>query len=65
MLKMDRAGIAVAEYWTELPPKAVFEQKIKEIMQEAQERLERRKALPSARQKQIEYYIEQKDEDEE
>ena len=65
MLKMDRAGIAVAEYWTELPPKAVFEQKIKEIMQEAQERLERRKALPSITQKQIEYYIEQKDEDEE
>jgi hypothetical protein len=23
MLKMDRVGIAVAEYWTELPPKAV------------------------------------------
>ena len=48
---MDRAGIAVAEYWTELPPKAVFEQKIKEIMQEAQGRLERRKALPSTTQK--------------
>ena len=65
MLKMDRAGIAVAEYWTELPPKAVFEQKIKEIMEEAQERLERRKALPSTTQKQIEYYIEQNDEDKE
>jgi len=24
MLKMDRAGIVVAEYWTELPPKAVL-----------------------------------------
>jgi len=65
MLKMDKAGIAVAEYWTELPPKAVFEQKIKEFMQEAQERLERRKALPSGKQKQIEYFMEPKDEDEE
>jgi predicted nuclease of restriction endonuclease-like (RecB) superfamily len=62
MLKMDRAGIVVAEYWTELPPKAVFEQRIKEIMQEAQERLERRKALPSADQKQIEYFLNIKDE---
>jgi hypothetical protein len=65
MLKMDRAGIAVAEYWTELPPKAVFEQKIREIMQEAQERIQRRKALPAAKQKSIDYFIEQKDEDEE
>ena len=63
MLKMDRAGIVVAEYWTELPPKAVFEQRIKEIMQEAQERLERRKALPSATQKRIEYFIDVKDEE--
>ena len=65
MLKMDRAGIAVAEYWTELPTKAVFEQKIKEIMEEAQERLQRRKVLPAARQKQIDYFIDQKEEDEE
>ena len=65
MLKMDRAGIAVAEYWTELPPKAVFEQKIKEIMQEAQERIDRRKALPSPGQKRFEYFLEEKDEDEE
>ena len=64
MLKMDRAGIAVAEYWTELPPKAVFEQKIKEIMEEAQERLERRKALPVMGEKQIEYFLDDKDEDE-
>jgi len=65
MLKMDKAGIAVAEYWTELPSKDVFEQKIKEIIQEAQERIDRRKVLPSANQKHIEYFIEQKDEDEE
>jgi len=65
MLKMDRAGIAVAEYWTELPPKAIFEQKIKDIMQEAQERIERRKALPPTKHKSIDYFIDQKDEDEE
>jgi predicted nuclease of restriction endonuclease-like (RecB) superfamily len=65
MLKMDRAGIAVTEYWTELPTKAVFEQKIKEIMQEAQERMERRKALPLAIEKKIDYFVEQKDENEE
>jgi predicted nuclease of restriction endonuclease-like (RecB) superfamily len=66
MLKMDRAGIAVAEYWTELPPKAVFEQKIKEIMEEARERLERRKRLPKSDvQRQINYFYEGKDEDDE
>jgi len=63
MLKMDRAGIAVAEYWTELPPKAVFEQKIKEIMAEAQERLERRKLLPIGGQKQLNYFFDRKDDD--
>jgi len=63
MLKMDRAGIAVAEYWTELPPKAVFEQKIKEIMEEAQERLERRKVLPSGGQKQLDYFYDVKDDE--
>jgi len=65
LMEMDQAGIAVAEYWTELPPKAVFEQKIKEIMEEAQERLERRKSLPVPRQKQIEYFLDVKDDEEE
>jgi len=65
MLKMDRAGIAVAEYWTELPPKAVFEQKIKEIMLEAQERMERRRAMPAVIDKKFDFFIDQKDEDEE
>ena len=64
MLKMDRAGIAVAEYWTELPPKAIFEQKIKEIMEEAQERLQRRKSLPNGDQKQLGYFWDEKDEEE-
>lgn len=62
MLKMDRAGIAVAEYWTTLPPKAEFEQKIKEIMEEAQERLQRRKMLPTRDVKrEIDYFYEKKD----
>lgn len=62
---MDRSGIAVAEYWTELPPKAVFEQKIKEIMEEAQERLERRKLLPVRGQKKLDYFYDEKDDEEE
>jgi predicted nuclease of restriction endonuclease-like (RecB) superfamily len=66
LLEMDKAGIAVAEYWTHLPPKAEFEAKIKAIMIEAKERLERRKSLPSSEiQKEIDYFIEPKgDEDE-
>jgi predicted nuclease of restriction endonuclease-like (RecB) superfamily len=66
MLEMDKAGIAVAEYWTTLPPKAVFEDKVRSILAEAQERLERRKQLPSGSSpKQIDYFYEPKgDEDE-
>lgn len=45
LMEMDKAGIAVAEYWTALPPKAEFERKIKEIYAETQERIERRKML--------------------
>jgi predicted nuclease of restriction endonuclease-like (RecB) superfamily len=43
LLKLDRDGIMVAEYWTELPPKAEFERKIHVILEEAKERMERRK----------------------
>jgi predicted nuclease of restriction endonuclease-like (RecB) superfamily len=66
MLELDKAGIAVSEYWTHLPPKAEFERKIKEIMIEAKERLVRRKSLPQGDvQKQIDYFLELKgDEDE-
>jgi predicted nuclease of restriction endonuclease-like (RecB) superfamily len=66
LLEMDKAGIAVAEYWTHLPPKVEFEAKIKEIMIEAKERLERRKSLPSGDvRRDIDYFIEPKgDEDE-
>ena len=42
LLKLDRDGILVAEYWTTLPPKAEFEQKIKIILNETRERLEQR-----------------------
>lgn len=66
LLEMDKSGIAVAEFWTQMPPKAEFERKIKEIMQEAKERLERRKTLPLTNvRKQIDYFYEQKDDDEE
>jgi hypothetical protein len=65
LLEMDKAGIAVAEYWTHLPPKADFERKIKEILHEARERLARRKSLPSGEsKKQIDYFWELKDDDE-
>jgi predicted nuclease of restriction endonuclease-like (RecB) superfamily len=64
LLELDKEGIAVAEYWTELPPKKEFERKISEILQEAQERLNRRKSLvDSGIQRQIDYFIESKDDD--
>jgi hypothetical protein len=66
MLELDKAGIAVAEYWTHIPPRDEFERKIKEIMVEAKERLARRKLFPQGGvQKQIDYFFEIKgDEDE-
>ncbi|GHU41990.1 DUF1016 domain-containing protein [Spirochaetia bacterium] len=45
LLEMDKAGIAVAEFWTNLPPKAEFEKLLKNILEEANERIERRKYL--------------------
>ena len=47
LLKLDRDGIVVAEYWTALPPKKEFEVKIRALLVEARERLERRKLLLS------------------
>jgi predicted nuclease of restriction endonuclease-like (RecB) superfamily len=38
LLEMHKDGIMVAEYWTELPPKKEFEQKIHALLLEAQER---------------------------
>jgi predicted nuclease of restriction endonuclease-like (RecB) superfamily len=62
LLEMDKAGITVSEYWTYLPPKAEFENKIRSILAEAKERLERRKLLPSVGiGKQIDCFFESKD----
>ena len=45
LLQMHKDGITVAEYWTELPPKAELEQKLHAAMLEARERLARRGVL--------------------
>lgn len=47
LLEMDKAGIAVAEFWTNLPTKSDFERLIKRILVESEERVERRKYLES------------------
>lgn len=66
MLEMDKSGIAVAEYWTTLPPKPLFEAKIRSILAEAQERLERRKQLPtSSGLKTADFFYEPKDDEDE
>ena len=61
LMELDKSGIAVAEYWTKLPPKEQFESKIQEIMAEAKERIERRKLLGTSSnvQKQINYFLEE------
>lgn len=43
LLEMHKNGIMVAEYWTDLPPKKDLEAKIKSILIETKERLERKK----------------------
>lgn len=43
LLEMGRDGIMVAEYWTELPPKAQLEEKLHDALLEAQKRLGRKK----------------------
>lgn len=43
LLEMHKDGIMVAEYWTDLPPKNILEQKLHQAVIEAKERLERRK----------------------
>jgi predicted nuclease of restriction endonuclease-like (RecB) superfamily len=66
LLELDKAGIAVAEYWTDLPPKALLEEKIQTILQEARERLARRRSLPFGEStKQVEYFYESKDDEDE
>ena len=44
-LKLDRDGILVAEYWTTLPPKVEFEQKIQTILAETRERMSNRNLI--------------------
>ena len=62
LLEMDKSGIAVAEFWTFMPPKAEFERRINEIMSEAKERLARRKSFPKGKSpEQIEYFYEPKE----
>ena len=41
LLEMHKDGIMVAEYWTDLPPKKQFEEKIHLLLTEAKERFER------------------------
>jgi predicted nuclease of restriction endonuclease-like (RecB) superfamily len=45
LLEMHKDGILVAEYWTELPPRKILEEKIKVAVEEAKERIERLKLL--------------------
>jgi len=64
LLEMDKAGIAVSEYWTKLPPKEQFEHKLQEIMAEVRERLDRRKLQGRVESfKQLQHFIEPKPND--
>ncbi|MBP8285719.1 MAG: hypothetical protein KAX57_02655 [Rhodoferax sp.] len=45
MVRHEQIGITMAEYWTELPPKAELEQKQNAALLEARERLARRGVL--------------------
>lgn len=45
LLQMHKDGITVAEYWTELPPKAELERQLHAALVEARERLARRGVL--------------------
>jgi predicted nuclease of restriction endonuclease-like (RecB) superfamily len=45
LLEMHKDGIMVAEYWTDLPPKKQFEEKIHLLLIEAKERMERKNLI--------------------
>lgn len=45
LLEIHKDGIAVAEYWTELPPKKELEAKLHNALKEAREMLERKKLI--------------------
>lgn len=42
LLEMHKDGIIVAEYWTDLPPKKQFQEKIHSLLTEAKEKIERK-----------------------
>jgi predicted nuclease of restriction endonuclease-like (RecB) superfamily len=42
LLEMDKDGIMIAEYWTELPPKKELENRLHRALIEAKERIDRR-----------------------
>ena len=66
MLELDKADIAVAEYWTDMPPKVEFERKIREILADTKERLDRRKLLTDSNvEREFDYFYESKDEGDE
>jgi predicted nuclease of restriction endonuclease-like (RecB) superfamily len=64
LLELDKSGIAVAEFWTKLPPKKEFETKINQLLAEAKERVERRKQIgkPTTK-KQIDFFYDTNDEE--
>lgn len=45
LLQVHKEGITVAEYWTELPPKAELERQLRSALAGARERLERRRLM--------------------
>ena len=64
LMGLDKSGIAVAEYWTDLPPKSLLEEKITSILNEAKERIARRRLFPNGEiKKQIDYFFEPKDDE--
>lgn len=51
LLELEKSGIRVAEYLTELPPRKVLEKKLHKAVELARERLEPRIASPTTRRK--------------
>lgn len=45
LLEMHKDGIIIAEYWTELPPRDKLERKLQIALQEAKERIQRKKLI--------------------
>ncbi len=45
LLEMHKDGIAVAKYWTELPPKKELEKKLHTALKEAREMIDRKKIM--------------------